>query len=82
MMKFIEDLLQGAEVDWKPLGEVATIKRGKRVTKQELDPKKEYPVYSGGIIPMGFFDQYNQEANTITVVKYGTAGYVNYIVVP
>jgi type I restriction enzyme S subunit len=28
---------------------------------------------------MGYFDKYNQFPNTITVVKYGTAGFVNFI---
>ena len=76
---YITRLLQGAEVVWKPLGEVAEIKRGQRVTKQELSNNKQYPVYSGGVKPMGYYDTYNQEANTITIVKYGTAGYVNFI---
>ena len=76
---YIERLLQGAEVVWKPLGEVAELKRGQRVTKQELSNDKQYPVYSGGVKPMGYYDAYNQEANTITIVKYGTAGYVNFI---
>ena len=76
---YIARLLQGAEVVWKPLGEVAEIKRGQRVTKQELSNDKQYPVYSGGVKPMGYYDAYNQEANTITIVKYGTAGYVNFI---
>ena len=76
---YIARLLQGAEVVWKPLGEVAELKRGQRVTKQELSNDKQYPVYSGGVKPMGYYDAYNQEANTITIVKYGTAGYVNFI---
>ena len=58
---------------------MAEIKRGQRVTKQKLSDDKQYPVYSGGIKPMGYYDSYNQEADTITIVKYGTAGYVNFI---
>ncbi len=75
----IEKLLEGVEVEWKPLGEVATIKRGRRVTKRDLSPEKKYPVYSGGVTPMGYFENYNEDENTITVVKYGTAGFVNFI---
>ncbi len=75
----IEKLLEGIEIDWKTLGEVASINRGRRVTKRELSPDKKYPVFSGGVTPMGFFDNFNQEANTITIVKYGTAGFVNFI---
>ena len=76
---YIAKLLNGEKVQYKTLGEVAEIKRGQRVTKQKLSDDKQYPVYSGGIKPMGYYDSYNQEANTITIVKYGTAGYVNFI---
>ena len=33
---FLEKLLDGAEVEWVPLGEVAEIKRGKRLVKSQL----------------------------------------------
>lgn len=66
-------------VEFKELSECASIKRGRRVTKSELNPGKKYPVYSGGVTPMGYFEKYNQSANTVTVVKYGTAGFVNFI---
>ncbi|HAX95291.1 MAG TPA: restriction endonuclease subunit S [Prolixibacteraceae bacterium] len=66
-------------VEFKALGDCASILRGRRVTKSELNPDKKYPVYSGGVTPMGYFDKYNQSPNTITVVKYGTAGFVNFI---
>ena len=66
-------------VEFKALSECSSVKRGKRVTKSELDDNKKYPVYSGGVTPMGYFDEYNQPANTVTVVKYGTAGFVNFI---
>ena len=75
----LEKLLDGAEVQWVPLESCATIERGRRVTKSELAPEKKYPVYSGGVTPMGFYDKFNQKKNTITVVKYGTAGFVNFI---
>ncbi|WP_418991360.1 restriction endonuclease subunit S [Alistipes sp.] len=78
-MNYLEKILDGAKVEWKALGEVATINRGCRVTKCDLSPEKKYPVYSGGVTPMGYFDSYNNEANTITIVKYGTAGFVNFI---
>ena len=37
MMKYIENLLQGTKVEWKPLGEVAEIKRGKALSKADKD---------------------------------------------
>ncbi len=65
-------------VEWKKLGEVCEILRGKRVTKGELIENGEYPVISGGVTPMGYINSYNREPNTITVSQYGTAGYVDY----
>lgn len=78
-MSYLDKLLAGRPVTWKPLGEVAEIKRGKRVTKRDLASDKPYPVYSGGVSPMGYYDHYNFPANTVTIVKYGSAGFVNFI---
>ena len=73
--------LPGFDKKWEneKLYKCAEIKTGERVTKNELDVDNKYPVFSGGITPMGYFVKYNQEPNTITVVKYGTAGFVNFI---
>ena len=60
------------------LNDVATIKRGERVTKTQLIPEGQYPVISGGVKPLGYLDRYNREANTITIAQYGTAGYVDW----
>jgi type I restriction enzyme, S subunit len=70
-----------SSVDYKELNlsECSEIKRGVRVTKSQLANDKPYPVYSGGVTPMGYFDNFNQDENTITIVKYGTAGFVNFI---
>ena len=67
------------EVEWKTLGEICEVKRGSRVTKRELDDNCSFPVYSGGVTPMGYLERSNQPANTVTVVKYGTAGFVNFV---
>lgn len=65
-------------VEYKEMGEICDIVRGERVTKNQLKKEGIYPVISGGINPMGYLDNYNREANTITVAQYGTAGYVNW----
>ena len=80
-MGYIDNLLRGRKVEWKTLGEVAEVRRGERVTKRELNTNScvKFPVFSGGVTPMGFYTKHNQAANTITVVKYGTAGFVNFI---
>ena len=69
---YIEHLLQGAEVVWKPLGEVASLKRGRVISKEYLyDNVGEYPVYSSQTVNNGeigrikTFD-FEQEAITWT----------------
>ncbi|GAA9230396.1 restriction endonuclease subunit S [Helicobacter pylori] len=80
-MHKIERLLQTLApkgVEFRKLGEVCEIIRGKRVTKKEILDKGKYPVVSGGIGFMGYLNEYNREENTITIVQYGTAGFVNW----
>ena len=44
---FLENLLDGVEVEWKALGEVVTLRRGRVMSKEYLvDNFGEYPVYS------------------------------------
>ncbi|GAA8483775.1 restriction endonuclease subunit S [Helicobacter pylori] len=80
-MHKIECLLQTLApkgVEFRKLGEVCEIIRGKRVTKKEILDKGKYPVVSGGIGFMGYLNEYNREENTITIAQYGTAGFVNW----
>ncbi|MFP6157599.1 restriction endonuclease subunit S [Helicobacter pylori] len=80
-MHKIEQLLQTLApkgVEFRKLGEVCEIIRGKRVTKKEILDKGKYPVVSGGIGFMGYLNEYNREENTITIAQYGTAGFVNW----
>lgn len=79
-MKYIEKLLNGAEVQWMPLGEVCAIKTGKGVTKNDANSNGVYPIISGGKTPMDYIDIYNRQANTVTVSRVGAnAGFVSYI---
>lgn len=65
-------------VKWVELGEMTDIVRGKRLTKGQILTKGEYPVISGGITPMGYYNEYNRNEGTITISQYGSAGYVDY----
>ena len=71
-MKYIDTLLQGASVEWKPLGEVTELKRGRVISKEYLyENAGEYPVYSSQTVNNGeigkikTFD-FDQEAITWT----------------
>lgn len=80
VMPFIRRLLDGAEVEWKPLGEICAIKTGKGITKKDAISDGTYPIISGGKMPMDYIDIYNREANTVTVSRVGAnAGFVSYI---
>ena len=61
------------------VGAVCLIERGVRITKDSLNSFGRYPVYSGGITPMGYYQYANRLSSTVTVVKYGSAGFVNYV---
>lgn len=46
-LSFLEKLLDGAEVEWKPLGELAKLRRGRVMSKTYfVDNVGNYPVYS------------------------------------
>ena len=75
-MSYIEKLLQGAEIEWKPLGDVAELKRGTSITKKTSTEGK-YPVISGGQQPAYYIDTFNRDGETITVAGSGAyAGFV------
>lgn len=77
-MKYIDRLIQGAPVEWCPLGEVAEIKRGSTVTKKSSNVG-EYPVISGGQQPAYYIDRFNRTGLTITIAGSGAyAGFVMY----
>lgn len=65
--------------EWKTLGEICTILRGKRLTKSELSEDGKYPVFHGGIEPLGYYKEYNREANTVMIINVGaSAGTVGF----
>ena len=46
-MSYLEKLLEGVVVEWKPLGEVCILSRGRVMSKEYLaEFAGEYPVYS------------------------------------
>ena len=63
-------------VEWKKLGDVCEVLRGKRLTKSQLSESEGYPVLHGGASPMGYYKDYNRKANTTVVVNTGNAGSV------
>ena len=66
-------------VEMKMLNEFSKVLRGKRLTKNLLDDNAPYPVFHGGIEPLGKYGNYNREANSVMVINVGaSAGTVGF----
>lgn len=71
---------QNCPVEWKELGEVCSVKKGKQLNKNLLTEDGLYPAYNGGQTYSGRTNDYNVEANTIIVSQGGaSAGFVNFV---
>lgn len=80
MITYIEKLLNGQPVEWKTLGEVAEIEKGKQLNKERLTATGLYPAYNGGVSYSGFTDRYSHTENKTIISQGGaSAGFVNFI---
>ena len=81
-MNSIKGLVKNLCPDGVPLinlGKMCEIKTGKGITRKDSNDG-DFPIISGGKEPMGFFDVFNREENTVTVSRVGAnAGFVNFI---
>ena len=73
---------EGVEgVEWKTLGEIIAVLRGRRLTKNELLEEGKFPVYHGGLEPLGYYDKNNREGDAVMIINVGasagTVGYCN-----
>ncbi|TPH32026.1 restriction endonuclease subunit S [Helicobacter pylori] len=82
-MHKIERLLQTLApkgVEFRKLGEVINILKGKQLNKELLLDYGEYPVMNGGIHASGYWNEYNTDYPKIIISQGGaSAGYVNYM---
>ena len=69
------------DVEYKKLGEVCKVLRGKRLTTKELSSNFNIPVYHGGVEPIGYYDKSNRKANSTMLINVGasagTVGFCN-----
>lgn len=69
----------GKQVTWKKISEIGTVMRGKRLTKKMLSEENKYPVYHGGLSPIGKYSMKNRNANTVMIINVGaSAGTVGF----
>lgn len=67
------------KVQWKTLGEITNVLRGKRLTRDLLSSSGIYPVFHGGLEPLGYYNINNRPANTVMIINVGaSAGTVGY----
>ena len=67
-------------VEYKELKDMCVIKKGVQLNKEKLLEEANYPVINGGILPSGYWNNYNVKEDTITISQGGaSAGYVQYI---
>ncbi len=78
IQKMIEEMCPEG-VEYKKIGDIAEITTGKGITKRDMSENGLYPIISGGKEPMGFYHEKNRDANTVTVARAGTAGYVSFM---
>ncbi|MBR9908399.1 MAG: restriction endonuclease subunit S [Gammaproteobacteria bacterium] len=69
---FMSKLLDGVDVEWKPLGDVVTVKTGGAVNKQKIsDNPGPYAVINSGREPLGFINDWNTENDPIGITSRG-----------
>ncbi len=66
-------------IEWKTLGEMCSILRGRRLTKKQLSDEGKYPVFHGGLEPIGYYHEANRKGDTTMVINVGaSAGTIGY----
>ena len=70
---FLENLLDGAEVEWMALGEVAEINTGRKPS-EILDNATAFEYINAGTSRSGYCAKSNCEGNTVTTPSRGQGG--------
>ena|SRR5690606_19353723 len=71
-MSTLKELLKDVPVEWKALGKITRVLRGRRLTKNQLSTEG-YPVYHGGLEPLGYYDSFNRPSNSVMIINVGAS---------
>ena len=78
-----ESLFKEVKGDIVMLSEICKISKGKQINGEFLSEKGKYYVMNGGTEPSGYYNNYNVEANTISISEGGNScGYVQFNTTP
>ena len=79
MSAISESLFKEVKGDVVMLSEICKISKGKQINGEFLSEKGKYYVMNGGTEPSGYYNNYNVEANTISISEGGNScGYVQF----
>lgn len=67
-----------SNVEYKRLGNIAIIERGKRLIRNDLSQETGYPVYQNALKPLGYYTDKNRNANSVFIIGAGAAGEIGY----
>ncbi len=67
------------KIQYKTLGEVAEIIRGKRVVKKDLAEEGMFAVFQNSMKPLGYYDKSNAPAQTTFIICAGAAGEIGFM---
>ena len=78
-----EKLFKAVKGDVIMLSEICEISKGKQINGEFLSEKGKYYMMNGGTEPSGYYNNYNVEANTISISEGGNScGYVQFNTTP
>ena len=77
-LSYLEKLLDRAEVEWKSLGDVVDLQRGRRLVKSQLETSGKYAVYQNSMTPLGYYHDCNVAAQSTFIICAGAAGEIGY----
>ena len=66
------------EYNTTTIGNLCSVNRGVRITRKDLKESGKYPVYQNTDYPMGFFKNFNVNANNPFVIVGGSAGLIGF----
>lgn len=66
------------EVEWKTLGEVVIMQRGRRLVKRQLEETGKYAVFQNCMTPLGYYHESNVKADTTFIISAGAAGEIGF----
>lgn len=65
-------------VEWKSLGEVVPLQRGKRLIKSQLNENGQFAVFQNSLQPLGYYDEANCRAYMTFIISAGAAGEIGF----